>query len=205
MRARRRTRSPHAGRHQQPGPQTPPPALQAHHAPDTAPSRGVPRMASTCSRSPQPTPRDRMISAPCRGLCAAGWQQGRKWGAIQRLKQTPRRTTYLGPCGVCLWGTCLPGDPQRGPRPVVMDSDLVDDQANEFLRLGAGQLCTRRPRRPERARARPSHPRPRPREASRREPGAHDAVAAVSPAIGALSRWPGLRPVSREARAAPHR
>lgn len=63
-------------------PQTPPPALQAHHASDTAPSRAVPWTAFTCSRSPHPTPRDRMISVPCRGLWAAGWQQARKWGAI---------------------------------------------------------------------------------------------------------------------------
>ena len=62
-------------------PQTPTPALQAHHAPDRAPSRGVLRMASTCSRSPGPTPRDRMISVPSRGLCGTGWQQARKWGA----------------------------------------------------------------------------------------------------------------------------
>lgn len=63
--------------------QTRPPALQARHAPDTAPSRGVLRMASTCSRSPGPTPRDLMISVPCRGLCAGGWQQARKWGALK--------------------------------------------------------------------------------------------------------------------------
>jgi hypothetical protein len=32
--------------------------------------------------SPHPTPRDRMISVPWRGLCGRGWQQARKWGAI---------------------------------------------------------------------------------------------------------------------------
>lgn len=49
----------------------------AQAAPDTAPSRVVPRMASPWSRSPGPPPRDRMISMP--GLCGTGWQQGRKW------------------------------------------------------------------------------------------------------------------------------
>ncbi len=55
--------------------QTPPPALQPHHALDTAPSRAVPRTPSTCSRSPHPIPRDRMISVPCRGPCGAGWHK----------------------------------------------------------------------------------------------------------------------------------
>lgn len=95
-------------------PQTPPPALQAHHAPDTAPSRGVPRMASTCSRSPGPTPRDRMISMPCRGLCGTGWQQARKWGAILPHRESStvgglQRASTVTPSGLSPFWPCFSG------------------------------------------------------------------------------------------------
>ena len=47
-----------------------------------------------------PTPRDRMISVPWRGLCGMGWQQARKWGVLGsyhhgRAPYAPSVRTFL--------------------------------------------------------------------------------------------------------------